>query len=414
MSDQKAAETAKKVAKKKNTQNGENTPKKDAAELKPRFRVKNEQGEEVGIYGALPRHLGDEGDPNFDWGEDPPNKEEQEANEIMRKAVENIQAVYPGDVVEGTVVHTGENYFEVKIGNFKNVFVDKKYESNKELENVRVGDHVPLKIKRTDDPELGVIGSYGDVLQSKKESVLIDSIGEKDVAYKAKIEELVNGGFTCDVDGVKCFMPGSLVSMNRTMDYESYVGKTLNVLPVNFTEGSIVVSHKDYLKTLVPERIQTLEIGSYYEGSVTGVTNFGVFVEFEEYLTGLVHMSDLDKDTKQKFKKGQIKAGDPIDFYLKDVTKIKDEKRLILTQLKERVSGQMKKWAEIEQGEDYEGTVDGVTDHGLFVEIDDGVVGLAHISNMEESPEHFEKGDRVRVRVNKVDPDKKKASLALV
>src|SRR5699024_3349008 len=92
----------------------------------------------------------------------------------------------------------------------------------------------------------------------------------------------------------------------------------------------LVVSHKEYIKKIIPKRIEKLDIDdTIYTGEITGTTKFGVFVEFQEYLTGMIHVSELDEDTMQKHKKRILKPGTEIEFRVKEVT---SQDRIILTQ----------------------------------------------------------------------------------
>ena len=132
-----------------------------------------------------------------------------------------------------------------------------------------------------------------------------------------------NGGYVVNVQGINCFMPGSLAGINKLSDFGSIVGEEIYVVPVSFSadRGTIVVSHRKYLQALIPNAISALKesITEEKSGNVTGTAKYGVFVEFDKCLTGMIHNNDLDEETLQKFRAREIKPGDPINFKVKDI-----------------------------------------------------------------------------------------------
>jgi ribosomal protein S1 len=257
-----------------------------------------------------------------------------------------------------------------------------------------------------------IIVSYSKNILAKKKSEILSSIGEP-VAYAAQVKELIHGGYFVDIDGVQCFMPGSLGGMNKLVNFESLIGKNIYVVPINYSKEKdyVVVSHRDYLKNLIPTAIKQLQFGTEYEGFVTGCSKHGIFVEFNECLTGLISKKDIDQDTKEKFEEGKIKAGEPIKFF---VSEIIDNDKIVLSQY--LPEPKIDAWDDIENRFKIPSVVTGkvkrVVRYGIFVEIEPKIVGLLHKSHLEENSE-FEIGQEIEVKIVKIDKESKKVDFTM-
>jgi small subunit ribosomal protein S1 len=152
-----------------------------------------------------------------------------------------------------------------------------------------------------------------------------EQIKSESLAYPAKIKSINRGGYLVDVSGVECFLPGSLAAANKISDFESYIGKTLYVMVDGYVaeKDIFVVSHKKYLAHILPSKLRELELNRTYKGTVTGKSDFGVFVEWDEIFTGLVHKSDFPDEKVTDFYPGQ-----EIEFY---VTEVKDDGKITLS-----------------------------------------------------------------------------------
>jgi ribosomal protein S1 len=138
-------------------------------------------------------------------------------------------------------------------------------------------------------------------------------------------------GFVVDVSGVKCFMPGSESDVVPLNDYNELVGQTRYVMPIAASKDSIVVSHKEYLNTLKATVLDNLidsKSTELVEGVVSSVKKFGVFIIIGKCVPTLLSVSEMDEETENKFKNGEINVGDTIKFYVESV---KDD-RVTVTQ----------------------------------------------------------------------------------
>lgn len=168
-------------------------------------------------------------------------------------------------------------------------------------------------------------GSIVDCFIETTKQEFFEQIKKESLAYEARIESINNGGYIVDVQGIKCFLPGSLAAANKITDFESYLGKKIYVMMDGYVQKKdiFVVSYKKYLNKIMDRKIQELDLTKKYKGFVTGTSSFGVFVEWEDIYTGLIHKTEFDNQKVEGFT-----AGDEIEFYVKEV---KDDNRLTLT-----------------------------------------------------------------------------------
>ena len=237
---------------------------------------------------------------------------------------------------------------------------------------------------------------------------LVESINQP-VAYMATVNELVSAGYMLDIDGVKVFMPGSLAGLNKLQDFTTLLGKEMPVMVVNYSKekNTLVVSHRQYLHSLIPSAIENIKENpaQLNQGFVTGTTPYGVFCEFNECLTGMIHSSDLTDELKEKHKNGLIKPGDSLEFYIKEII---TNFKIILTQFYKESP-----W---EAAEDkykpsaiVQGKVTSIKEYGAFIELEPGISGLLHISELDKKV--TKEGDIINIRINRIDKVNKKVYL---
>jgi len=173
---------------------------------------------------------------------------------------------------------------------------------------------------------------------AKIEAEFADQLKNPTFAYKAKLLQTNNGGYIVDIQGVKCFMPGSLAAAGIITDFESLVGTEVPVMIVNHVKDlGFIVSYKKYLSTILPHKISTeLATGQQISGKVTGASKFGVFVQFpdangEWVFSGLVHTTTMSKEFAKKFTARKFEIGEPIDLYINNIIFEKDKQRIILS-----------------------------------------------------------------------------------
>ena len=167
-------------------------------------------------------------------------------------------------------------------------------------------------------------------------------------------------------------------------------------------EGTYIVSRRKYLQTLIPQAIKDLNFDISYTGHVTGTTPFGVFVEFNGCLTGMIHKANVHPDWQHRLV--DIKPGFEIEFYIKEIVK----EKIILTQILRETL-----WDNIKNGQVISGFVKDVKQFGTLVNLDDETVGLIHTSEMEKLKMRFQAEQAIKVKVLSVDRASRKIFLTV-
>jgi ribosomal protein S1 len=247
---------------------------------------------------------------------------------------------------------------------------------------------------------------YGSVVECYVQGLKVEffaQIKEASVAYPAKVESVNKGGFLVDISGVKCFLPGSLAAANKITDFESYLGKTIYVMIDGYVaqKDIFVVSYKKYLSKIMDQKIQELDLTKKYKGCVTGSSPFGLFVEWEDVYTGLIHKTEFEDQIVQGFT-----PGDEIEFYVKEV---KEDNKLTLT-FGAPVEKTVKIYEIKEQVEN--GTIETMAaiikykrKNGCLVEVPEtGMMAMIPQDKITSDFKNAKPGDRIAILIYEVDP----------
>ena len=279
------------------------------------------------------------------------------------------------------------------------------------VEQLELGMEIDVKIKTGKNGD--IIASISDAMMEVKMKEIKDAIGNSSIGFTAKVIELIHGGYWVNCAGIKCFMPGSLGGLNKLHDFNLLVGKEIIVMPITFSKekDTIVVSHRQYLRTMIPTTINNLKesIKEERTGFVTGATKFGVFAEFDECLTGLIPKAELSDDYIKALESQSIKPGDSISFWAKEII---SERKIILSQLGPKID----LWDGID--EKYkpmmvtEGKVTKLTTYGAFVELEKGISGLVHKSKLKNR--EITRGDIINVKIGSVNVSDRKITMNIV
>lgn len=313
-----------------------------------------------------------------------------------------------GQKVSVTYIGHNKDYFMFD-GGFKDyVRVDTRASEAKYLKNTNVGDSIEVAIVEVDEDNFIIKGSISSIYESRIHETL-KAIAE-DEFVMGHIKDLTPAGYTVEIsyDGITLegFMPNTLAGINKLHNPESIIGSTMELMIESFSreEGTYIVSRRKYLQSLIPNAIKALQNGVVYSGHVTGTTEFGVFVEFNDCLTGMIHKTNLNPEYQDRM--SEIKPGLPVDFYIKEI--IKDSK-IILTQiLRESL------WDTIKIGQILEGKVKDNKQFGALIILDEETIGLIHTSELEKSNSKLSAGQMVRVKVISVDRMNRKIFLSIV
>lgn len=206
-----------------------------------------------------------------------------------------------------------------------------------------------------DAPEFLVIvykiTQYGEYLGSEKKALSISYKQElydhlnNNTWFDVKITKLIKGGYLAIYKKeIECFIPGSHAAANIVHNFNDLLGKTLTVMVDNYDVANnlFILSYKKYVKQSMPIMISELHFDKEYVGTLTNVPyDFGVFVEFEGYYTGLIHKSEFQNYDEIRKK---LKTGDKLNVFIKDVTSKGDQYRVVLTLNKEHVDSEKMQW----------------------------------------------------------------------
>jgi ribosomal protein S1 len=263
-----------------------------------------------------------------------------------------------------------------------------------------------------------VTGSFNGSLSAGYEKVLREelfkAIKNEDCAFSVKVKSVCNGGFMVDLTGLECFLPGSLAAANRIMNFQDYVGKQINVMIEMYDQKRdiFVVSFKKYLGKIITGKVRELSFSENYEGTVTGTSANGVFVEWNDIFTGRIPFEEKNKEKLEG-----LKQGDTISFYVVD---IKNPQRITLSHTEP--NQKMKNLQELKDnsgevlGETYEtkiykGEVTKLKTFGVFVKLENGMTGLIEREKLVNTIKDYEEGQSVNCSVSSVDPSTLKVQL---
>ena len=184
-------------------------------------------------------------------------------------------------------------------------------------------EDVNARIKKVNG---GFNGSVVEYYIHTLRAELFEQIKKESSAYPVKIISVNKGGYIADLSGIKCFLPGSLAAANKITDFESYIGKTIHVMIEGYIQAKdiFIVSYKKYLNKIMDSKIQELDLTKKYKGYITGISNFGVFVEWDSVYTGLIHKTEFPDENDLL----DLIPGSEVEFYIKE---IKENNRLTLT-----------------------------------------------------------------------------------
>tara|TARA_B110000114_G_scaffold185831_1_gene235375 strand:+ start:954 stop:2249 length:1296 start_codon:yes stop_codon:yes gene_type:complete len=326
-----------------------------------------------------------------------------------------VTKLNPGEIHEGKIYAVSSDYISVDIGYRELIYV--KYDKEpEEVQALKPGDETAVLITLL-GKNSHITGSITGGVKHKVFMDLREAVETGGTAWIGKVTHMIeNGGYMVLVQGIECFMPGSLAGINKLHDFGSIIGTEMYVVPVSFSpdRGTLVVSHRKYLQAMIPSELEKLKEnqGETLVGNVTGTAKYGVFVEFNQCLTGMIHNNDLDEDTLAKFKARDIKPGDEVEFIVKDII---SNTKITLTQ---KANAVVNPWTDIisryQLPAVVEATVKTKKDYGLFITIEEGVTGLLHVSEVgEEIMDVFQKDDKITVQITRIDVDSMKVFLKM-
>lgn len=350
-------------------------------------------------------------------------KTENTAENFAELLEESLKNFNTDEKVHGVVVGIAPNEVYVDVGRKQAGFIPLAELSNdpnaKAEDLVKIGDELDLLIMRTNDQE-------GTIMLSKKRLDAIkgwDEIikaNEEDTPVTGFVTDVVKGGVIAVANGVRVFIPASQATATRGEPLENLLKKEVSfkIIEVNKGRrravGSIRAILKEERQKLADKFWETAEIGKKYTGTVKSLTSYGTFVDIGG-IDGMIHISELSWG-RIKHPSEVVKVGDTVEVYIKDLDREKGKISLGYKNTEDNPWEILKR--DYPEGTVTEATIVGMTDFGAFANILPGIDGLIHISQISteriEKPQDVLKiGDKVTVKITKIDFDKKRISLSI-
>jgi len=341
-----------------------------------------------------------------------------EYNEMLGLYEDTLSDISEGEIVKGRILAINDKEVSVDIG-FKSEGTIPVSEFDS-LEDLNVGEEIEVLLDNVEDKD-------GQMVLSKKKADFarvwekIMELHEGDVEIEGRCLRRIKGGIVVDLMGVDAFLPGSQIDVKPIRDFDAYIGQTLifKIVKVNQLRKNIVVSRRVLIEESQKETrekiLEELEKGQVREGSVKNITDFGVFIDLGG-VDGLLHITDLSWG-RVSHPSEIVSLDQKINVMVLDFDDKKERISLGLKQLLPHP------WEDVEEkypvSKKVKGKVVSITDYGAFVELEKGIEGLIHISEMSwtQHIKHPSKivsvGQEVEVIVLNVEKDEKKISLGL-
>ncbi|MBK9098992.1 MAG: 30S ribosomal protein S1 [bacterium] len=343
---------------------------------------------------------------------------QEEFEQLANMYTESFRDVKQGEMVKGKLVRIQNDNVIIDVG-FKSEGTIPRSEFGEDAK-LEVGQEVEVVLESVEDQEGNLVlsKSRADFLRIWEKVLRAHDTGE---IIDGKIIKRIKGGMVVDLIGMEAFLPGSQIDIRPIRDFDALVGQTMDfkVVKVNIPTENVVVSHKVLIEEEIADQrkaiLESLERGQILEGVVKAVTDFGVFVDLGG-VDGLIHITDLSW--------GRIN-------HPSEVVKLDETLKVVVTdydEAKKRISLSLKKllphpWENIDEkykiGDKVAGRVVSLTDYGAFIEIEKGIEGLIHNSEMSWT-QHIKHpsqvvamGQIVEAIILSLDKDEKKISLGI-
>ena len=332
-----------------------------------------------------------------------------------------LQEMNPGEVITAEVVAIDQNFVTVNAGLKSESLIDVAEFKNAQGEiEVKVGDFVTVTIESVEN-------GFGETKLSREKAkraadwIALEEAMENGDILSGLINGKVKGGLTVMINSIRAFLPGSLVDVRPVKDTSHFEGKEIEfkVIKLDKKRNNVVVSRRAVLEaTLGEERkalLENLQEGSIIKGIVKNITDYGAFVDLGG-IDGLLHITDLAW-RRVKHPSEVLEVGQEVEAKVLKFDQDKQRVSLGMKQLGEDPwSGLTRRYP---QGTRLFGKVSNLTDYGAFVEIEQGIEGLVHVSEMDWTNKNVhpskvvQLGDEVEVMILEIDEDRRRISLGM-
>jgi len=358
---------------------------------------------------------------DFDWdniSNERVNVQNKEREGFEKMYDETLSTITENEVIDGSVVSMNKREVVINIGyKSEGVVSLNEFRYNPEL---KAGDKVEVYVESQEDKDGQLVLSHKKARALRSWDRVNEAL-EKDEIIKGFIKCRTKGGMIVDVFGIEAFLPGSQIDVKPIRDYDIYVEKTMEfkVVKINHEFKNVVVSHKALIEAELEQQkkeiIAKLEKGQVLEGTVKNITSYGVFIDLGG-VDGLIHITDLSWG-RVNHPEEIVELDQKLNVVILDFDDDKKRIALGLKQLTPHPWDSLDK--ELKVSDNVKGKVVVLADYGAFIEIQPGVEGLIHVSEMSWSQhlrsaqEFLTVGDEVEAQILTLDREERKMSLGI-
>ena len=345
-----------------------------------------------------------------------PEEQLREMTELYTGATDRFK---PGSIIKGRVLRANADGVLVDI-NYKSDGLIPMYEfSDHELKKLIPGSEIEVILDELENLDGNVILSY-EKAKALKAWDAIMKLYDSQSPVEGIVTQKVKGGLSVDI-GIPAFLPGSQVDVQRVTDFDQFVGQTItaSIIKVNQKRGNVIISRRKHLHEQRAESrkkiLDTLEVGSVIQGTVKNITNYGFFTDIGG-VDGLVHITDMTWG-RISHPSELVRIGDTVTVKVLSFDKNNEKISLGMKQLTDNPWQAMSD--AIQVGAQIKGTISSITDYGLFVEVEKGVEGLVHISEVSwtdrinDLHKHYRVGQEIEAVVVSLDKENRRMSLSV-
>ena len=339
---------------------------------------------------------------------------------LLDKSLDALD-MQPGSIVSGVILDVDKDWVTVHVGlKSEGVISLDEFRNNEGEVSIEVGDEVEVALEAVED-------GYGETRISREKArklstwKMLEDALETGEFVTGKIHNRVKGGFAVEVDVVKAFLPGSLVDVRpvkEAPDIENTI-QDFKVIKLDYKRNNVVLSRKAVLEKnnseVKVELLKNLEEGQIVKGIVKNITDYGAFIDLGG-LDGLLHITDISW-SRVTNPSEHINLGEEIDVKVLSFDKEKLRVSLGLKQIHNDP------WENVEStysiGGIYEAVVSNITDYGCFAQLEEGIEGLIHLSELDWTSKNIHPSkvvaleDKIKVMILEIDNDKRRISLGL-
>src|SRR3989440_65400 len=333
------------------------------------------------------------------------------------------QEMRQGELITAEVTRVDYNIVVVNAGLKSESFIPiEEFKNDQGIVEVKAGDFVTVAIESIEDG-YGTTRLSRDKAKRLKAWHDLEASMEQGSVVSGLVTNKVKGGLTVMINGIRAFLPGSLVDIRPVKDTSPYENKQLEfkVIKLDRKRNNVVVSRRAVLEESLGEEreklLSTLSEGAIVKGIVKNITDYGAFVEIESGIEGLVHVSEMDWTNKNIHPTKVVQLGDEVEVM---ILEIDEDRRRISLGMKQCMPNPWDEFAmNHKKGDKVKGQIKSITDFGVFVGLPGGIDGLVHLSDLswneagEESVKKFKKAEELEAVVLSIDVERERISLGV-